>query len=213
MRIDHFMYAFADLDEGIRWTESVFGVTPASGGSHSGLGTRNALLSLGDCYLEIIAPDPAQSLAGTNGEKMAALSAPGLVTWAAEGDLPAVSSTLGALGIASRGPIETRREQPDGETLVWDLLFPNSGCFGVPFFIDWKACANPATTSPRGGTLTRFEVRVSAEAAPRVQGIVKAVGLPVEVTVGSPDLCVVIEAKNGVVELSASEGTRSIIVN
>ena len=85
-RIDHFMYAFPSLEAGSAWAEGVFGVAPAYGGEHVGLGTRNALLSLDSAYLEIIVPDPAQSLGGTFGERLAALSDGGLVTWAAEGD-------------------------------------------------------------------------------------------------------------------------------
>ena len=46
-RIDHFMYAVASLDEGMAWAADTFGVAPAYGGEHVGLGTRNALLSLG----------------------------------------------------------------------------------------------------------------------------------------------------------------------
>ncbi len=42
MKLDHFMYAVADLDGGMAWAEEVFGVAPAFGGSHEGLehGTR-----------------------------------------------------------------------------------------------------------------------------------------------------------------------------
>ena len=49
-RIDHFMYAVPSLDEGMAWADEVFGVAPAYGGEHIGLGTRNALLSLGDIF-------------------------------------------------------------------------------------------------------------------------------------------------------------------
>ena len=52
------MYAVASLDEGMEWAADTFGVPAAYGGEHVDLGTRNALLSLGSTYLEIIGPVP-----------------------------------------------------------------------------------------------------------------------------------------------------------
>ena len=49
------MYAVASLGEGMEWAADTFGVPAAYGGEHVGLGTPNALLSLGSTYLEIIA--------------------------------------------------------------------------------------------------------------------------------------------------------------
>src|SRR3989442_13632658 len=58
-RVDHLVYATADLDRGIAEVEQMLGVRATLGGQHPAWGTRNTLVGLGrTCYLEIISRDP-----------------------------------------------------------------------------------------------------------------------------------------------------------
>jgi hypothetical protein len=159
LNLDHLMWACPDLAAGIDEIETLTGVRAEYSGSHLGLGTRNALLSLGGtCYLEIIAPDPNQVLEGNFGGRLAALKSTGLLSWAmACTDLANLKSKLLANGISSREVQTTRREGPSGEMLVWELLF-TSGIKDAPFFIDWLECAHPAITSPAGCEIKRLTV-------------------------------------------------------
>ncbi len=205
MKIDHFMYAVADLDEGLAWAEDFFGVAPALGGAHEGLGTRNALLSLSDTYLEIIAPDPAQSVENQMVERMAKLTAGGLVTWAAEGDLAVTKGLLEEAGISSAGPAETRRRTADGGLLIWDLLFPQGGGYGMPFFIDWRESPHPAATTPVGGKLVSFGI--STPDAEELGAVLAKIRLEVEVSEGEARLEVAIEGTKGPVVLASTDET------
>jgi hypothetical protein len=205
--IDHFMYAVASLDEGMQWAEDTFGVLPVYAGEHLGLGTCNALLSLGAAYLEIIAPDPAQSIEGTLGDQFAHLSQGGLVTWAVEGDLAQVQATLSDLGIRSAGPKLTRRKTPQDDLLEWMLLFPVGSRYGarLPFFIDWMRCEHPRQTSPIAGKFRSLSV--STPDATDLRRILAAIDLDVSVAEGEPHLDVRIETATGEVLLTSTEET------
>ena len=82
-QLDHIVIAAADLDAAIAQFADETGCVPSPGGSHRGLGTKNTLTSFGsDCYLELIAPDPAQQLKGTFGEMLLQLPQPQPLHWA-----------------------------------------------------------------------------------------------------------------------------------
>lgn len=60
-QLDHLVYGVSSLDEGMVHFHNLTGIKPVIGGRHEGLGTHNAIFSLGDdTYFEIIAADPTQ---------------------------------------------------------------------------------------------------------------------------------------------------------
>ena len=169
--IDHLVYAVADLTEGIDWCEQQTGIRPAMGGAHKGLGTHNALVSLGECYLEIIAPDPGQP----------DRDGPGLVGFAVR---PTDDETIEDLvdrcleSGYDTGPIsDMSRQVPNGDLLVWALTFPSSPT--LPFIIDWGDTALPSTTQPCGVELENFAVNHPLPF--NVMGPLAALGLDIDV--------------------------------
>ncbi len=206
VQIDHFMWGAPDLDRGIAQAKRLFGVQAALGGSHPGLGTRNALLSLGDTvYLEIIAPDPEQSLQGTFGERLGSLETCELITWAVSStELDVVSRELAGHGLACRGPVRTQRATPEGDLLVWDLLFPDaSGYAGTfPFFIDWLECPHPAANNPSAGSFCRLNI-TSPQAAEFVAAL-ESLGLEVDVHEGAPAIAVEIDVGGTTITLAST---------
>ncbi len=107
MRVDHLVYGAADLADGVARLDRLLGVRALPGGRHPAWGTHNALIGLtGDCYIEVLAPDPAASVRGTLATMLAALAAPRLVTFAARTlDLEAAVGRALDAGV-DLGPIE-----------------------------------------------------------------------------------------------------------
>ena len=206
-RIDHFMYAVPELEAGVAWATQTFGVSPEFGGVHVGLGTQNALLSLGDTYLEIIAPDPKQSSTGRFGQQFAQLEKGGMVTWAAQGNLRDIATHLNNQHIETQGPNTTQRKTTSGELLVWELLFPQKTGFGgrLPFFIDWLACDHPSKTNPVGGQL--LELQICVPNPTELSALLAGLDLQLQISAGAPQITVVIECNNGLVELSSTDET------
>src|SRR3954454_22464393 len=118
--IDHLLLGVSDLDRGIAWLEQRTGVRAAIGGIHPGVGTRNALLSFGARhYLEIIAPDPAQSAYSFQID-VRSLSEPRLITWAAAvNDIEALAKAARDAGYQLLGPRAGSRRTPSGKLLRW----------------------------------------------------------------------------------------------
>lgn len=163
--VDHLLFGINDLDRGISWVEKMTGVKAVAGGSHPGVGTRNALVSLGGRrYLEIIAPDPAQASYNSNID-VRKLTEPRLITWAALAmDINAAVGRVRAAGYELFGPRDGSRARPDGKMLKWKSMgviskFGLQGIDPIPFFIEWAGdSVHPAQDSPKGCELQSFEI-------------------------------------------------------
>ena len=174
IELDYLLWAAYDLDRGSALLAKVTGVTPAIGGSHPGFGTRNSLLSLGDTYLEVISPDPAQSLEGNRGGLIASLAAPGLMTFAVRTtSLAAYEASAKRAGIVTRGPVKMGRTRPDGLRLDWECLYVEDHVFGeaIPFAIDWKGSPHPSHSAPAGCRLVDLQVLLPGDASRGLPGI------------------------------------------
>ena len=161
---DHLLFGTADLDKAIALVEKLTGVKAVIGGSHPGVGTRNALLALGGKrYLEIIGPDPAQTTF-TSRQDVRKLTEPRLITWAAAtNDIAGLAKRLTQKGTQVFGPRDGSRARPDGKVLKWQSLatMHESGAElidPVPFLIEWAPdSVHPSQDSPSGCTLQSLE--------------------------------------------------------
>src|SRR5215475_2702080 len=117
--MDHLVFAVPDLVQGIERMQRLTGVRAQLGGQHPGVGTHNALLSLGGRqYLEIIAIDPAQTQLADRYQILNTLDTPRLILWAAVMDnAAAMADRCRAAGLDMIGPTPGSRQRPDGTTM------------------------------------------------------------------------------------------------
>lgn len=203
--LDHLLWAAPDLDGGVAALAASTGVAPAPGGSHPGFGTRNALLSLGPAYLEVIAPDPAQDLADNRGGRIAALPGPGLLTFAVRTpDLAGFAAAARRAGLSAGEPVAMSRTRPDGVRLAWAVLHAASDAHPdlVPFAIDWQGSPHPAQSTPPGCTLVDFAA-LHPDPGP-LAALYAALGVPVAVRrAPRPGLAATLATPRGTVVLAS----------
>lgn len=206
--IDHLILACTDLAVGTKQVAELTGITAISGGPHPGVGTHNALLSLGDAvYLEVIAPDPDQPEPG--GPRPFGIDdlLPGntrLAKFAIHATLPEtiddVVAAMSAQGF-DPGPVSAMsRVKPDGEQLNWQLTRSTADEPSlVPFVIDWGSTTHPATVTPTGVTLLSLSGAAPKPSATRL--LHTALGLDITVSEGDDEISAVLNCPNGRVEL------------
>jgi hypothetical protein len=178
VRIDHVIYAAADLDAAAARVEAFLGVAAAGGGRHEGLGTHNRIVPLGGGYLELLAvadrAEAERSPLGAAVLERIRTGGDGLMGWAVAVDavepvaqrLEVAVSTIAREGLSARlaGVAEAMREP----------------C--LPFFI----ARDPGVADPgagHGAGITRVDVAGDAD---RLREWLGGVGLPVRVVDGPP---------------------------
>jgi hypothetical protein len=194
--LDHLVLATPDLEATVAEFTRRTGVTPAPGGAHPGLGTRNHLVGLGGrSYLEIVGPDPEQpEPAGPRPFGVDRLAGPAVPTWAiSPPDLAAAIAAARARG-HDPGPVRPMsRRTPDGTLLRWRLTDAASGL--VPFLIDWGDSRHPATSGlPVTPLLT---VSASTPDPEQVHGPLTALGTSLALAPGPTALSFTLSTPKG----------------
>jgi hypothetical protein len=179
MRIDHVIFAAADLEAAAARVAGELGVAIAGGGRHDGMGTENRIVPLGGGYLEILAVvDPGEAAGSALGRQVAERifgHGDGLIGWAVSVDdagaeaqrLGASLSTISRDGFSARlaGVVEAMRDPY------------------LPFFVQRdQGVANPGTAGPVGG-IAWIEL---AGDPTRLDDWLGGAELPVRVVAGTP---------------------------
>jgi hypothetical protein len=205
---DHLLLGVSDLDHGIEWFERRTGVRAVPGGVHPGRGTRNALVSLGGAhYLEIIAPDPAQSGAVLQ-FPVGNLTEPRLINFAVRtDDMERTAASLRRAGVAVIGPRDGSRRTASGALLRWKSLavkskFEADGIDPIPFFIEWASDSrHPSKDAPGGCTIE--DVRFEHPRAAELKAALRAIGLEANVRMADrARIIAMVETPKGQVELA-----------
>src|SRR3954451_14104338 len=181
VRIDHVIWATADLDAAAARLERDHGLRAAGGGVHDGMGTHNRILPLGGGYLELLAVrDPAEAAGSDLGRAVTARlerTGEGLMGWAVVvEDVGAVARRLGTELVAISRQGFTARLTGVAEAMAEPCL---------PFFLERAhAIPNPgAGADADAGGITWLEV--TGDAA-RLGEWLGGAELPLRVAPGPP---------------------------
>lgn len=158
LKLDHIVVAAETLSQGVSYIENLLGAQMTPGGKHAAFGTHNALLSLGDSYLEVIAIDPdAPKPPYARWFGLDSFSGPPrLSNWVLQTDKP--RRVIGKTLIGTGDMMTVSRDD-----LTWQITVPKSGHLPLddcaPAVIDWMGADHPVTRLPDVGCrLTSLQI-------------------------------------------------------
>ena len=189
LRVDHVVYAVADLDEAAARFRQTYGLDSVAGGRRERWGTANRIVPLGDQYLELVAAvDPSRAETSGFGHDVVerAKAGGGWLTLAvATDDLEAVATRLG-LEVDSGS-----RTSPDGLVLRRRMaaLDDERREPWMPFFLGWDVPDDLYPGRARAGHGIRAAGIAWVEIAGSAEGLRRWVGgeeLPIRSIHGEP---------------------------
>lgn len=182
-KIDHLVYAVPSLASGMLEIQEKLGGVPVFGGRHPGMGTHNAILRIGPkMYLEIIAPDPKQQIAGPLWFGIEKLQTSKLVAWAYRTvKLEDIIEQVLMLGLVEGPIISGSRITQDGRILSWRFTDPRPLPLGgvAPFFIDWGDSPHPIENLPE--TVSLYALEATHPEPGKVEPILQNIGVSMKV--------------------------------
>ncbi|MFT4792540.1 MAG: hypothetical protein ACJAVR_001829 [Paracoccaceae bacterium] len=206
--LDHLVIGCLDLAAGGAALTALLGAAPQGAGVHQGHGTHNLLWGLGPAYLELIAPDPAQTAPAVGlpfGLHLASTRAhlangPRLLTWVAR------CRGIAALAGLSPVPLGPPSAMARGD-LAWRLTIPADRvppCGGiVPGLIEWPGSGSPPAEAMANGLmrLRSFHRRTNPQASAALEALGLSAIAP-EGDTGGPPLCATLNTPNGPITLN-----------
>ena len=160
--IDHLVVTAPSLESGAAWIQQQLGCALQPGGRHPRMGTHNQLLRIGpDCYLEVLAIDPAATPPKQPRwfglDHAATPFMPRLTAWVMRTNH---IHELAPLAPAELGPIQSMQR---GD-LEWLITIPETGACPfdglLPPLIQWQTSSPPAARLPESPlTLQSLQLR------------------------------------------------------
>lgn len=222
-QVDHLIVLAASLAEGVRWCESVLGVTPGPGGEHALMGTHNRLVALASpvyprAYLELIAIHSGAPCGRTSSTRrwfdlddpeiqlQLEKNGPQLAHFVARTErAEACVRALARLGLDRGEVLQASRMTPQG-LLQWKISVRDDGerlLFGtLPTLIQWGEVHPAQAMAPSGVSLLSLEAR-----HPRpdlLRAAYQAIGLAgVALGQGAPNLVATLQTPRGPVVLES----------
>jgi hypothetical protein len=204
LELDHVLIAVADLEAGARELETRHGLASIEGGRHSGWGTANRIVPLGDAYLELIAVVDEEEASQSAFGRWVACARGGVVRplgWVVR--TQQLDDVARRLGLAVGGGSRVGR---NGELVTWRLAGVDQAATEplLPFFIEWGPGTPLPGSTPAAhpaGAVQLSSLRLEGDAE-RLAGWVGSRRLPVEVRAGSPAVkSIVLTADDGQIVL------------